>query len=153
MEFGRLLRSIASESVVTPLYLCNTKHLFCKPCTTQLCLQTTLVQEKYEMNLKEYISNSSVNTYNKIENVILQLLHVLHELHSNNLTHGNITHSRIFVHNDTIKMTDLNYCIMHGKNIETPSRRPPEAIKYKFGKFTDMWALGELIFEMSFNFN
>lgn len=153
VEFGRLLRSIASESVVTPLYLCNTKHIFFNPCTKQLCLQTTLVQEKYEMSLKEYISNSYVNIYNKIENVILQLLHVLYELHSNNLTHGNITHSRIFVHKDTIKLTDLNYCIMQGKSIKTPSRIPPEAIKCKFGNFTDMWALGELIFEMSSNFN
>lgn len=152
IDFGRLLRSIASESVITPLYLCNTKHIFFSPCTKELCLRTTLVQEKYEMSLKEYISSSG-DIYNKIENVILHLLHVLFELHSNNITHGNLTHARIFIHNDTIKLTDLNYCSMRGKYIKTPISKPPELAQGKFGKYTDMWALGELIFEMSSHFN
>ena len=102
--------------------------------------------------------NSSHFTESQIWNMFLQMCYGIYYLHANNVIHRDLKTANIFLDNTNeyiIQIGDfgvskvLNNSDTTGTQIGTPLYLSPELLgKHKYGKKTDIWALGCILYEL-----
>ena len=120
---------------------------------TNYCRKKDLL---YKIN--DLKKNNSHFTESQIWNIFLQMCYGIYYLHANNVIHRDIKTANIFLDNTNeyiIQIGDfgvskvLNNSDTTGTQIGTPLYLSPELLgKHKYGKKTDIWALGCILYEL-----
>ena len=120
---------------------------------TNYCRKKDLL---YKIN--DLKKNSSHFTESQIWNMFLQMCYGIYYLHANNVIHRDLKTANIFLDNTNeyiIQIGDfgvskvLDNSDTTGTQIGTPLYLSPELLgKHKYGKKTDIWALGCILYEL-----